>query len=72
MNADEIKGKAKELAGAAQKKVGRVLGSAEQEADGTAREVAGKVQGGFGAAKRKVGEAVDKVLGDDDAAKKGS
>ena len=44
MNRDQVKGRAKEVAGKIEKNVGRATGSAKTEAKGLAKEVAGKVQ----------------------------
>ena len=44
MNEEQVKGKAKEIAGEAQEHVGRATGDRDQEAKGHAREVEGKLQ----------------------------
>lgn len=59
MNKDQVKGKAKEIAGEIQEHTGRALGNAEQEAKGHATEMEGKVQKGYGDAKEAVKDAVN-------------
>lgn len=54
MNEDQIKGKAKDIGGKIQEKVGDVIGSSEQQAKGLANQAEGKVQ-------EKVGDAKDIV-----------
>jgi uncharacterized protein YjbJ (UPF0337 family) len=44
MNRDQMKGRAKEVAGKVEKIVGRAVGSSKMEAKGVAKETAGKVQ----------------------------
>ena len=44
MNRDQVKGRAKEVAGTIEKNAGRATGSAKTEAKGLAKEVVGKVQ----------------------------
>ena len=48
MNRDQIKGKAKDVAGKVQQKVGEVTGSASQQIKGFGKQVEGKVQKGVG------------------------
>lgn len=57
MNKDQVKGAVKEVAGDAQEKLGRLVGSPEQEAKGQAREMEGKVQKNYGDAKEAVADA---------------
>jgi uncharacterized protein YjbJ (UPF0337 family) len=57
MNKDQIKGKAKDLAGKVQEQAGRMVGSQEQEAKGLGKQAAGKTQEGFGNAKEAVRKA---------------
>lgn len=59
MNTDQVKGKAKEIAGEVQEHTGRALGNKEQEAKGHATEMEGKVQKGYGDAKEAVKDAVN-------------
>jgi len=49
-----VKGKARQVAGTVQKKVGQVTGDKSMEAKGKAREVGGKVQSKAGKAEQKV------------------
>jgi uncharacterized protein YjbJ (UPF0337 family) len=44
MNRDQVKGRAKEVAGKIEKNAGRVAGSTKTEAKGLAKEAVGKVQ----------------------------
>ena len=48
MNRDQVKGKAKDIAGKVQRKVGEATGSTSQQVKGAAKEVEGKVQKGVG------------------------
>ena len=48
MNKDQIKGKATDLGGKAQQKVGEMTGDAEQQAKGLGNQAKGKVQEGMG------------------------
>lgn len=52
MNKDQIKGKAKDVAGKVQENVGKAVGSSEQQAKGLSKQVEGKVQ-------EKVGDLKD-------------
>ena len=51
MNRDQVKGRAKEVAGKVEKNAGRAAGSVRMEAKGLAREAAGKVQKAVGDAR---------------------
>ena len=51
MNRDQVKGRAKEVAGKVEKNVGRAVGSAKTEAKGIAKEAVGKVQKNVGDAR---------------------
>ena len=44
MNQDQVKGKANDVAGKVQQKVGEMTGSEEQQAKGLGKQVKGKVQ----------------------------
>lgn len=44
MNEDQIKGKAKDIGGKIQEKVGEAVGSRQQQSEGMAKQVEGKVQ----------------------------
>lgn len=48
MNRDQVKGRAKEVAGKVQRKVGEALGSTRQQVKGFAKQMEGKVQGFVG------------------------
>ena len=48
MNRDQVKGRAKEMAGKVQRKVGEVLGNPKHQVKGLAKEIEGKVQGFVG------------------------
>ena len=57
MNKDQVKGKAKEIAGKAQQKTGEIIDSDEQQAKGLAKQVEGKAQKSLGDAKEFVKDA---------------
>jgi uncharacterized protein YjbJ (UPF0337 family) len=59
VNKDQVKGKATDIAGKAQEKLGDITGSEEQQAKGLAKQVKGKAQKGFGDAKEAVKDAAD-------------
>jgi uncharacterized protein YjbJ (UPF0337 family) len=48
VNRDQVKGRAKEVAGKVEKSVGRAVGSSKTEAKGIAKEITGKVQKAVG------------------------
>ncbi len=54
MNKDQVKGEAKDIAGKVQEKVGRAIGSTEQEAKGLGKQISGKVQ-------KKVGDVEEAI-----------
>lgn len=54
MNQDQVKGKAKDIGGKIQEKVGDVVGSSEQQAKGMAKQSEGKLQEKAGDAKEIV------------------
>ena len=56
MNEDQIKGKAKDIGGKIQDKVGEAVGSREQQSKGIANQAEGKVQ-------EKAGDVKDIVKG---------
>ena len=56
---DEIKGKGKQLSGAAKEKLGELAGNRNLEDKGQAERLEGKVQEKAGKVRRKVGEAVE-------------
>ena len=51
MNRDQVKGRAKEVAGKVEKNVGRATGNAKTEAKGLVKEAIGKVQKNLGDAR---------------------
>lgn len=53
MNKDQVKGRAKEVAGKIEKNVGRAVGSSKTEAKGLVKEVAGKIQKTVGDARNE-------------------
>jgi len=57
MNKDQIKGKAKDIAGKVQQKTGQITGSASQQAKGAAKQVEGKIQKGVGDANEALKDA---------------
>ena len=57
MNRDQVKGKAKDIAGKVQQKVGQVTGSASQQVKGVAKQVEGKMQKGVGDANEALKDA---------------
>jgi uncharacterized protein YjbJ (UPF0337 family) len=59
MNKDQIKGKAKDLAGKVQEQTGKMVGDETQQAKGLGKQAAGKTQQTFGNAK----EAIRKTTG---------
>lgn len=56
MNEDQIKGKAKDIGGKVQQKVGEAVGSRQQQSEGLSNQAEGKVQ-------EKVGDVKDIVKG---------
>jgi uncharacterized protein YjbJ (UPF0337 family) len=54
MDKDEVKGKAKDIAGRVQRQAGEWTGDEENQAKGAAKQVEGKVQNAFGKAKDAV------------------
>lgn len=54
MNKDQIKGKAKDIGGKIQEKVGEAVGSRQQQSEGLSNQAEGKVQ-------KKVGDLKDAV-----------
>jgi uncharacterized protein YjbJ (UPF0337 family) len=60
MNEHQTKGKLKEAAGDAQKKVGKLTGDRDQQAKGSAREQEGKVQTKVGDVKQGIKKIISK------------
>jgi uncharacterized protein YjbJ (UPF0337 family) len=56
---DEIKGKGKQVKGAAKEEIGKLAGNRELEDEGRGERFEGNVQEKFGKARRKVGDAVE-------------
>ena len=54
MNKDQVKGTAKDIAGKAQEKAGKLVGSKEQQAKGLAKQVEANAQKGVGDVKESV------------------
>lgn len=59
MDKDQIKGKAKDLAGQAQQKAGEMTGSKEHQAKGMAKQGEGKVQEKAGDVKNVIKKATN-------------
>jgi uncharacterized protein YjbJ (UPF0337 family) len=59
MNKDQLKGHMKDLAGRAQRKIGELTGSKEQQAKGIMKQAEGKVQKGVGDVKNIARDAED-------------
>jgi uncharacterized protein YjbJ (UPF0337 family) len=60
MNKDQLKGKAKDIAGKVQETVGKAVGSSEQQAKGLGKQVEGKVQEKAGDVKENVKDQIDR------------
>ena len=60
MDKDEIKGKAKDIAGRVERQAGEWTGDEEHQAKGAAKQVEGKVQNAFGKAKDEVKKSADR------------
>jgi uncharacterized protein YjbJ (UPF0337 family) len=71
MNKDEVKGKAKDIAGRVERQVGEWTGDEKAQVKGAAKQVEGKVQNAWGKAKDAVKKPstnqADKNDGADDA-----
>lgn len=61
MNNDEIKGKAKDIAGRVQRQVGEWTGDTEAEVKGTVKQAEGKAQNAWGKAKEAVKKPAENV-----------
>ncbi len=48
MNKDQVKGKAKVVAGKVQERAGKLVGSKEQQVKGLSKQISGKVQESYG------------------------
>lgn len=60
MNSDQIKGKAKDIAGKVQEKVGEAIDSDSQRAKGVAKQVEGKVQEKVGDTRERLDDTRDR------------
>jgi uncharacterized protein YjbJ (UPF0337 family) len=61
MDSDEIKGKAKDIAGRAERQVGEWTGDEDAQAEGTAKQAEGKVQNAWGKVKDKAEDVADEA-----------
>lgn len=59
MNKDQVKGRAKEVAGKIKKKLGQTIGNPKLESEGAIEEVEGKAQKTLGDVKSKLGKSID-------------
>lgn len=48
MNKDQVKGKARNIAGKVQERTGRLIGSRQQQVKGIAKQISGKLQESLG------------------------
>ena len=64
MDKDEIKGKAKDVAGRVERQVGEWTGDKDAQAEETAKQAEGKVQNAWGKTKDAVRDAADKLKHD--------
>lgn len=68
MDKDEVKGKAKDIAGRVERQVGEWTGDKEAQVKGAAKQVEGKVQNAWGKAKDAVKKPSTNQPGKHDAA----
>ncbi len=61
MNNDQIKGKAKDVAGRVERQVGEWTGNKEAQAEGTAKQAEGKVQNAWGNVKDEASKITEKA-----------
>jgi uncharacterized protein YjbJ (UPF0337 family) len=61
MNKDQVKGKAKDIAGRVERQVGEWTGDPEKQVNGTLKQAEGKVQNAWGNAKDAGEKAADKA-----------
>jgi uncharacterized protein YjbJ (UPF0337 family) len=64
MDKDEVKGKAKDVAGRVERQVGEWTGDSEKQAHGAAKQAEGKVQNAWGKVKDAAKDARDKSEAD--------
>ncbi len=62
-NKDHVKGKAREVGGTAQEKIGEATGDEELEARGAGNRAGGKAQGAIGDLKDAAGDLKEKATG---------
>jgi uncharacterized protein YjbJ (UPF0337 family) len=62
MNSDEIKGRAKGMAGKVQEEVGDVIGDRSTALEGAARQLEGRAQETYGQAREKLQDASQQVI----------
>ncbi len=67
MNRDEVKGKAKDVAGRVERQVGEWTGDEKAQVKGAAKQVEGKVQNAWGKAKDAVKKPSTNEAGKDQA-----
>ncbi len=72
MNKDNIKGKAKDIAGRAQRQVGEWTGDKESQAEGMGKQVEGKVQKAWGDLKDAGRRAEEDIRGNKSDVQPGS
>lgn len=59
MNKDQVEGKAKEIGGKVQQRIGEATGSKKQQAKGLGKQIEGKIQKKLGDVKEAVNDAAD-------------
>jgi uncharacterized protein YjbJ (UPF0337 family) len=70
MDKDEVKGKAKDVAGRIQRQAGEWTGDEESQAEGTAKQAEGKVQNAWGKVKDAGRKAADDAEAEAEARRK--
>jgi uncharacterized protein YjbJ (UPF0337 family) len=66
MNDDQVKGKAKEVAGRVERQAGEWTGDKDTQREGASKEVEGKAQHAWGETKDRVSKAADELTKDKD------
>jgi uncharacterized protein YjbJ (UPF0337 family) len=61
MNEDQVKGKAKDIAGRVERQVGEWTGDSDKQVHGTAKQAHGKVQNAWGNVKEAAKNAADQA-----------
>ena len=64
MNKDQVKGAAKDAAGAVHRKAGELLNSPKHQVKGAAKQVEGKTQKAYGDVKEAAKDAADRARDD--------